>query len=527
MIALEHIRNLGVLKRRGAAISVDVLCDSIGSALDAAEGECESEGLESERRRYDSLDTMAEEERDELDCVILCTPNYMHHDHLMLILRATWWAILAEKPLCTTISDALAIVNEDAARLRRWKAGTGAAAESAQLARHGANFLPIVWVAMEYRYMAPVAELLRRVQNGDAGRIWHATIREHRFPFLPKQQEWNKAAVKTGQTIVEKSCHYLDLLRQFKRGVRPARVAAFAGMDVNFKGSVYNGKECDIWDACMLLIEFEDGSRAFHELCMYAEGTRNQEQIEVVGERAKIEVAVPEAVVRFGPRDGGSDGVVETSVGVDEEALAAGTHFGSVYFELMRFVEGVRGKRSVEVTTEDGAWAVALGVAATLAATERRVVDVDAVLPWGILPSERGQRGRAGSVRSQGGVVMGPPVDYTPAGVAGAALHAGASAAACGAALVMTGSGAGAVPGSGSSSSSPCSASLPSDASHCSDTDGARSLTASYPGERVLLAAAGWSPALLRVDCGIASERRGGCCLHASKCAGMAGSAKL
>lgn len=345
--------------------------------------------------------------------------------------------------------------------MARWQGGAGSS--SSQRAKHGDSFVPIVWVAMEYRYMAPVSEVLKRVQRGDLGKVWHCTVKEHRFPFLPKAAEWNKHAINTGQTIVEKSCHYLDLIRQFKRGVRPVRVACLAGMDVNFRGEQFNGKPCDIWDAAMLLIEFEDGSRAFHELCMYAEGTEEQEQIEVVGSKGKASVRIPEAVVKVGSREGGSDGIERTKIEVDEEALAAGTHFGSVYFEIVRFCQAVRGKRPVEVTTEDGAWAVALGVAATLAAQDRRVIDVDAVLPRGVLPSERGGTG-AGA----GGKPMregeGGTVDYTPAGsrleASAAECAAGRSFAVCApatsSAAASSSAGCGASGGPGSSVTSRC-----------------------------------------------------------------------
>jgi hypothetical protein len=38
---------------------------------------------------------------------------------------------------------------------------------------------------MEYRYMPPVAHLLREAQAATGG-VRMLTIREHRFPFLPR-----------------------------------------------------------------------------------------------------------------------------------------------------------------------------------------------------------------------------------------------------------------------------------------------------------------------------------------------------
>ena len=44
-----------------------------------------------------------------------------------------------------------------------------------------------VWVAMEYRYMPPIAAFLTDVEEA-TGEIEMLTIREHRFPFCQNRQ---------------------------------------------------------------------------------------------------------------------------------------------------------------------------------------------------------------------------------------------------------------------------------------------------------------------------------------------------
>ena len=44
-------------------------------------------------------------------------------------------------------------------------------------------------------------------------RIKKVTIRENRYPFLSKIEEWNKDVNKSGDTLVEKCCHFFDLFR--------------------------------------------------------------------------------------------------------------------------------------------------------------------------------------------------------------------------------------------------------------------------------------------------------------------------
>ena len=53
-------------------------------------------------------------------------------------------------------------------------------------------------------------------------------IREHRFPFLVKVDNWNRFTKNTGGTLVEKCCHFFDLMIQ-ATGSRPVRVMASGG----------------------------------------------------------------------------------------------------------------------------------------------------------------------------------------------------------------------------------------------------------------------------------------------------------
>jgi predicted dehydrogenase len=57
--------------------------------------------------------------------------------------------------------------------------------DAPRLAALRAAYPAPIWVAMEYRYMPPVAHLLREAQAATGG-VKMLTIREHRFPFLSK-----------------------------------------------------------------------------------------------------------------------------------------------------------------------------------------------------------------------------------------------------------------------------------------------------------------------------------------------------
>ena len=281
-----------------------------------------------------------------VDAVVIATPNHTHRA-LLADAFATNKHLLVEKPLCTTVEDA------------RW------AAERA--ARHPA----VVWTAMEYRYMPPVARLVDEVRKGTIGRLRMLAIREHRFPFLPKVGNWNRFARNTGGTLVEKCCHFFDLMRLVVAS-EAVRVYASAGQDVNHLDERYEGETPDILDNAYVIVDFANGARALLDLCMFAEGSRNQEEIAATGDLGKLECFVPDSTLVIGRRQ--PRHVESVAVPVDPKLLAAGFHHGSTWYEHVRFFEAATRGAPVEVTAEDGLRAVEIGAAAEQSARERRPV---------------------------------------------------------------------------------------------------------------------------------------------------------
>ncbi len=287
----------------------------------------------------------------DLDAILIVSPNHCHAAQLEAISAARPdIAILVEKPLFTE--------PDDMARIDVLKRS------------HKAP----IWVAMEYRYMPPIAALLDRLEAATGGTKM-LTIREHRFPFLEKVGDWNRFNANTGGTLVEKCCHFFDLMR-FALRSDPVRVMASAGQAVNHLDERYDGAVPDIWDSGYVIVDFASGARAMLELCMFAEGARYQEEISAVGPAGKVEVFVP-GPGRFWPEHLGAPpiarlvesprdplGPIEHEITVDPTLLSAGDHNGSTFYQHQRFVRAVRGEGPIDVTLEDGAWAVRIGQAA-------------------------------------------------------------------------------------------------------------------------------------------------------------------
>ncbi len=297
----------------------------------------------------------------DIDCLLIASPNHRHLEQLeMVAASGRKLPVLVEKPLFTDPA------HRD--RLAAFAAGYGAP----------------VWVAMEYRYMPAVARFLAEADRATGG-IRMLTIREHRFPFLTKVGDWNRFNRNTGGTLVEKCCHFFDLMRLLL-GRDPVRVMASAGQAVNHRGESYGGERPDIWDHGYVIVEFDGGVRAMLELCMFAEGSRYQEELCALGAAGKIEALVPGptrfwpdhlgappvAQIVVSPRD--PKGPVVTEVPVDPDLLEAGDHNGSTFYQHRRFAAVVRGEAAPEVTLTDGWWAVAMGQAAQVSAAEGRAV---------------------------------------------------------------------------------------------------------------------------------------------------------
>ena len=289
-----------------------------------------------------------------VDAVVVASPNFTHRA-VMEEVFASGKHVLCEKPLCTTVEDA------------------------AWVAERAADYPGIVWCGMEYRYMAPVARLVDEVHSGAIGGLKMLSIREHRFPFLPKVNDWNRFARNTGGTLVEKCCHYFDLMRLITRS-EAVRVYASGAQDVNHLDERYSGETPDILDNAFVIVDFENGARALLDLCMFAEASRNQEEIAATGELGKVESFIPSSDFVKGTRRGGAGGrpLVETeNIPVDPVALAAGMHHGATYFEHRAFVGAITRGESVEVGALDGLRAVEIGAAAERSVAEGRPVAIE------------------------------------------------------------------------------------------------------------------------------------------------------
>ena len=354
----EHILNLAAL---GGA-EVTALADTHAASRDAAMAIC------AEARFAPQV---FEDHRELLksglcDALAIATPNFTHAGILRDAL-ATDLHILIEKPLVIRIEDGLDLLKRAEGRRA------------------------LTWVAQEYRYMPPVAEMIRLAHEGGVGRIHQVAIREHREPFYPKVGDWNRFSANTGGTLVEKCCHYFNLMDHILRE-RPIRVFASGAQSVNHLDESYGGRRPDILDNAFVIVEYASGARANLDLCMFAENSVDNEHVTVVGDEGKLESLLPSGVLRFGRREdwgrrevwgqpsGTGKGVAVRQVR-DTNIRYLGQHFGASFVEHQRFAAALREGRPAEIGLEEGLRSVATGLAAHKSIDEGRVVALSEVMP--------------------------------------------------------------------------------------------------------------------------------------------------
>ncbi|CTQ48229.1 Gfo/Idh/MocA family protein [Jannaschia donghaensis] len=348
MMGQEHIRNIALLD--GAMVAAvadpDEAMRASAMAVSGGQGFADAEALIA---------------ANVADVFLIASPNDMHAGMVQRLL-ATDKPILVEKPLATTTADCRDLLTQARGRVAP------------------------VWVAMEYRYMPPVQRLMQMIDQGAVGTPRMVSIREHRFPFLQKVDDWNRFNARTGGTLVEKCCHFWDLMRLMLRA-DPVRVYASAGVDVNHRDERYAGGIPDIVDNAYVVVDFANGTRGMLDLCMFGEGSHWQESIAVTGPQARVEAFIP-GPARFAPDGKPREAEVVSSIRASKEEvrevvhtppelLIAGDHHGSTFYQHQRFTNLVRAGTGVpEVSLEDGYWSVLVGEAAEESARSGHAIDL-------------------------------------------------------------------------------------------------------------------------------------------------------
>jgi len=358
----EHIR-VTMLEGRS---TIHGIYDPNASSVAAAQHEYALYAPTEALTIYDSLEAACMDPA--VDGLVICTPNYTHLDVVKEAIKSGKH-ILLEKPIATTLADAHTIM---------------------QIAE---QYDAIFQIGLQYRYKAIYAEsIYEALERKTLGNLQTLTILEHRVPFMDKVSQWNKFSKFSGNTLIEKCCHYFDLFNLFAQS-RPVSVFATGSMAVNFTHFEYNGEKSDILDNAMVIVNYASGVTANFNLCMFA--PMIYEELVICGDEARLKAWENE------------DFLPEQKAGTHLEIIAGENkrsrvmtpmypasiqrtgHHGATYFEHVDFVDNIEGRPTKSPSARDGFWSIAVAAAAQESITTGRVVLIEDMLAsTGIDPTQ-------------------------------------------------------------------------------------------------------------------------------------------
>ena len=290
---------------------------------------------------YESLEAACNDPA--ADGLVIATPNFTHLDVLRVAVKSGKH-ILLEKPMATTVQDAYTIM---------------------QIAN---DYPAVLQIGLQYRYKPMYHEaiqeaLIRKV----IGEIKLVSVMEHRIPFLDKVNQWNKFSKFSGGTLVEKCCHYFDLLNMFAQD-RAVSVFATGSQAVNFIEFEQDGEKSDIIDNALVIVEYANGVRASFNLCMFAPGF--YEEIAICGDEGRIKAYEEQTYL---PTNRPTT-YMEIMRGEEKPSriihpcyptpIEESGHSGATFYEHINFIDNIDGNPTNTATVEEGFWSVVVAAAA-------------------------------------------------------------------------------------------------------------------------------------------------------------------
>ena len=345
----EHMRVAALLGRA----RIHGIYDTQSLSMDTAEANFLS--LQSQPLvRYNDLSSACNDPA--ADALLICTPNHTHFDVLRTAMQSNK-PIFLEKPMATELQDAAEIVRANEA------------------------YESFIQIGLQYRYKPQYLEAFREaLDNRALGQIKTVSVSEYRPPFLDKVDQWNKFARLSGGTLVEKCCHYFDLINLLAEA-RPQRVYASGGQAVNFVDFERNGVKSDIDDHAFVAIDYANGVRASFTLNMFCPDFA--EELIVVGDAGRLKAEEYHDIHRSGSGNAsltiklGENGLSKTSDLTYPRAIEQSGHHGSTYFEHIALMDRLEGKEVDSATPRQGMWAMVVASAAQQSLATGEPVDVD------------------------------------------------------------------------------------------------------------------------------------------------------
>jgi len=330
------------------------------------------------------------------DGVVITTPDVTHRAIAVAALNAGC-NVLLDKPLATKVSDCQKIIH--------------AAEKSRKIMMMGFNL----------RHHPVLKRLKEIIDGGRLGRIFMIENREFYGGGRTYMARWNRHYAMSGGLWIHKGSHDFDVFQWLLDFPKPARVSAFAGVNVLDKNhlpfavrkGVKPGPTCsscpyfdecpdrteisadspltvgfgtdaakiddyhkdvciylsdkDVHDNGIAIVEYENGSKAVHSECFI--GSIDDRKYTIYGDRGTAEVSLTSRTIVIYPRWSSEAETIQI-------AAEGGTHGGADPHLVDAFLRTIRKNEMSTSTAEQGMWSTACGEAAELSWREHRMVEI-------------------------------------------------------------------------------------------------------------------------------------------------------
>ena len=340
--------------------------------------------------------------RKDVDAVVVTSPDYLHAEHSVMAFNQKKHVFI-DKPLATTVDGCLQVV------------------EASKRAKK------VLFMGFNLRHHCVVQRMKKLVEEGAFGDIFSVHAVEHYHGGRTYHSRWNRLKKFSGGLWIHKGSHDFDVINHMMGKVRPVRVSCFANVFVfrpdrlpfKKRRGVEPGPTCN---KCKYVAECPDAnvidqdersatSRMFSEesaeidgyyknLCMYLSDKDTHDQGIAIVEYENGATAMHSEY--FATPISNRHYLIEGVKGHGEADLhglwvslhprwtkdvirhdvqpQSGGHGGSDPGMIQTFLDSVRKGRRPTASGVDGTWSVACGVAAEIARTENRVVEISELL---------------------------------------------------------------------------------------------------------------------------------------------------
>jgi predicted dehydrogenase len=259
--SIAHNRHLPCLKRQPDVTIVaaaDVSPTSVGAAARAFDIPTV----------YTDFREMLEKE--ELDAVVVCTPNKYHAPATIAALESGRH-VLCEKPMATDPTEARAML--DAAN------------------RSGKTLA----IGFHYRHMPNVRAAKRVVDSGELGKVYMVRVEALRRRGIPSWGTFVQKEIQGGGAMIDYGVHLLDTALWLMGNPRPIEICASISQQLGKQPNVnpwgaWNHEAFTVEDQAAAFVRFDNGATMLLECSWAVNIPESRENVSLSGTEAGLEV---------------------------------------------------------------------------------------------------------------------------------------------------------------------------------------------------------------------------------------------